>query len=712
LTQLPFELVLPERIELSTSPLPRNAPPKISVALGAFSHTSPTDLDKFSEQAARKGSRAMKRLLLAALAAAGWSVASIGTFPIPVLEAQLHGGGAATHVANNVALSQAPASAARIFRDGATSAGDGGAAPYTWFAAACSLNSGAGDNGSQVAASGGGCWIADFGAIQVTPMIWGAIGDGAVNDTVPVQAAITACGVLGFPLNFDAQHLYNITATLNITQPCSLNGQYRYGIWAVNQPTGSGAEKCPWGLVTNNTGITMINAAAVTGTIRGMCIDMTGHQNINPTSGAAIQIKPPTSATYSSGWHVEQNTILQPYDGITIPGNGGGAGCCGIGTSADGDAILYNTIVSPSDAGIAIGKNSAATAGGPGTVGITVTDNNIVCKTTTSKAHAYGIVIYEGAIWYDGTQNGPEGCNIGTAVIPGTLGGHSQAVEFNGDGVFGDQSGKYNLLIQPQSGGAVVPVTIGGKGPWANSTTNTGNILIDGASYGGTIEEVAISGIYASAGFSATYPGLDIEGGSNGPFDVHIANSLFCGQGSATGTTAIKLNAGSGSTGRWTFEGNHVGTGCLSGRAVDTGVKLIINSGSSSNGAVTIVGNDLSAVKTPISYTPNTSVLDHVIIAANQGIDDRFPTVASAANIPYPGPYPRIAVSGTTAVNTIGAGFSNQRLAIAAVSGFTWNSGGGTGTLCGRVNLSLAAGNEYQFMYKGAGQGSCWSHLQ
>jgi hypothetical protein len=74
---------------------------------------------------------------------------------------------------------------------------------------------------------------------------------------------------------------------------------------------------------------------------------------------------------------------------------------------------------------------------GPGTVGITVTDNDIVCKTTISGANAYGIVIYERAIWYDGTENGPEGCHIGTAVIPGTIGGHPQSVELNGDGVLG-----------------------------------------------------------------------------------------------------------------------------------------------------------------------------------------------------------------------------------------------------------------------------------
>jgi hypothetical protein len=244
-------------------------------------------------------------------------------------------------VATNAALKALSAgTGATVRRRGFHVAGDGGAADYTLSSSPCSLNSGVGDNGVQVQAQGGGCWNISAASESLSPLIWGAVGDGTTNDTAAVQAAIDGAScTLGVPLVFDARHLYNITSSLTMNCPGSLVGPYRYGIWAVNQPTGSGPETCTWGLVTKNTGITMINAAAVTGTIRGLCIDMTGNQNINPSSGAAIQIKPPTIATYSSGWHVEQSTILNPYDGITIPGNGGGTQCCGIGTSADGDAI-------------------------------------------------------------------------------------------------------------------------------------------------------------------------------------------------------------------------------------------------------------------------------------------------------------------------------------------------------------------------------------
>jgi len=203
------------------------------------------------------------------------------------------------------------------------------------------MNSGNGDGGVQIKLADGNCAIANLAGMEPTPALWGAKGDGTTDDTVAVQAAINGAVATGMPLHFDAKHLFNITATLNITSPLHIEGpSYRYGIWAVNQPSGTGTMACPWGLVTKNTGITMINASAVTGTIRGMCIDMTGDGSSNPTGGDAIKIAPPNTSTYSSGWNVELNTILQPYNGITIPGNGPGAGCCGIGTSADGDTIL------------------------------------------------------------------------------------------------------------------------------------------------------------------------------------------------------------------------------------------------------------------------------------------------------------------------------------------------------------------------------------
>jgi hypothetical protein len=611
-------------------------------------------------------------------------------------------------VPTNAALQAlSAATGATVRRLGFYAAGDGPAEDYTIAPSPCSLNSGLGDNGTQVQAQGGGCWNINAGSSSLSPLVWGAKGDGTTNDTAAVQAAIDGAScTLGVPLTFDARHLYNITSSLTMQCPGSLIGPYRYGIWAVNQPTGSGPENCPWGLVTKNTGITMINASAVTGTIRGICIDMTGNQSTNPSSGAAIQIKPPLISTYSSGWHIELNTILNPYDGITIPGNGGGTGCCGVGTSADGDAILRNTIVSPGNAGIAIGKNSAATAGGPGTVGITVTDNDIACKTTTSKANAYGVVIYEGAIWYDGTENGPEGCHIGTAVIPGRIGGHSQSVALNGDGVFGDQSGAYNLLIQPTTGGQVNVVTIGGKGPWANSTANVPNVLIDGT-HAATIQQIIINGLFAGGGNGNTGPVVDIEGGANGPYNVLINNSIICQQGIAgSGAIALKLNAGAGSTGRWVVSGNGIGTGCMGGVGKNvTGVSVTINPGSTSKGSITIANNDISDASTPISYTPNSGGADKVVINNNLGVDTISAALTAAATVSLSNATPNYVVRGSTTINTINGAWQGRRVRFVAAAAGTLNLGT-SGNICAGA---ISAGNTVDLVWMPGG--TCWSHV-
>ena len=130
----------------------------------------------------------MNRIILAAAAATLALAASLSQ--APRLPAQLFGGGPMVHAANNTALLQAPASAARLFRDGYATAGDGGGAVYTWNAAACSLNSGAGDNGAQVPALGGGCWLVDFQGAPANVLVWGADRTGASDTTATVQAAV------------------------------------------------------------------------------------------------------------------------------------------------------------------------------------------------------------------------------------------------------------------------------------------------------------------------------------------------------------------------------------------------------------------------------------------------------------------------------------------------------------------------------------------
>lgn len=117
-------------------------------------------------------------------------------FALPAY-AQIGGGrGSAIYVTTNAALREI-ALGPRVMRAGFYSAGDGGAAVYTWNTSNCA----APDNGAQVQPSNvTGCWIADFSAIPANPIVWGAKGDGTTDDSAAINAALSATTALGTEL--------------------------------------------------------------------------------------------------------------------------------------------------------------------------------------------------------------------------------------------------------------------------------------------------------------------------------------------------------------------------------------------------------------------------------------------------------------------------------------------------------------------------------
>lgn len=99
------------------------------------------------------------------------------------------------YASNNTALTATSTAAVlngTIYRAGFTSAGDGGSAMYVASGSACTLNSGAGDNGAQVRSADGKCWVAQFPATGADVRVWGArVGQ---NIDAPLNAAIAwAC---------------------------------------------------------------------------------------------------------------------------------------------------------------------------------------------------------------------------------------------------------------------------------------------------------------------------------------------------------------------------------------------------------------------------------------------------------------------------------------------------------------------------------------
>ena len=109
------------------------------------------------------------------------------------------GGNFAPHVATNAALHAASTAnfSYGLWRD-AYAAGNG-APPlfYVPSASACSLNAGAGDNGSQVQSADGKCWLARFPNGMMDVAEFGALGDGSTDDYTPIANDLAACGAAG-----------------------------------------------------------------------------------------------------------------------------------------------------------------------------------------------------------------------------------------------------------------------------------------------------------------------------------------------------------------------------------------------------------------------------------------------------------------------------------------------------------------------------------
>lgn len=82
------------------------------------------------------------------------------------------------------------ATVSTVTRLGFYAAGDAPPLTYAASASACSLNSGAGDNGSQVLSADGKCWLANFPASGADVREYGAKGDGTTDDYAAITSAL------------------------------------------------------------------------------------------------------------------------------------------------------------------------------------------------------------------------------------------------------------------------------------------------------------------------------------------------------------------------------------------------------------------------------------------------------------------------------------------------------------------------------------------
>jgi hypothetical protein len=195
------------------------------------------------------------------------------------------------YVATNAALKafNGAVLSGTVLREGFYTPGDGGAATYVHTRAACSISGG--DNGSQVVASDGGCWVASFVSTRADARAWGAYFDGSSDDGDALQAAfnwaahnsatlVLPCGTALF------NHHLNIPS-----------GLYYFSIVGADQDG-----QCS-SLVYNgtNTTIDIITIGTVGDARKTVGVNITGFRldsNTQMTAGAALHL-----------WHLLESRV-------------------------------------------------------------------------------------------------------------------------------------------------------------------------------------------------------------------------------------------------------------------------------------------------------------------------------------------------------------------------------------------------------------------
>lgn len=541
-----------------------------------------------------------------------------------------------------------------------------GAPPLVYRASnsACSLNAGAGDNGSQVRSVDGKCWLAAFSSAGADAREWGAVGDGSTADDVPLQNAINAVALVNIPLLI-VDGRYKTSTGLTSSAIVTIEG--------VNGTADPYQHSCTNGLVTNSD-ITMLRVSGLTATVRNLCIEMAPTAGTR-LSGAGILVGG-TSSTQQGHAQIIGNTVINGYDGIILGGGTTGP------TQSNGDVIMRNLIISASHFSIGIGiGNSGGSA--PATV---VSHNQVVCFAAQSAA--VGIEVEDGALTIENGDEGPFGCNIGTEFRPGA----GQVVGATSvSGVVGDSSITHDLFISPTDVTAFIyDLTFAGS--WTGSVFVTDQSVLVENLVGSPMNDIKFVGhtFYGNGGGG---------GGSASPlvklntFGITVTGSQLIATG-YTLATGIEIGA---SANNITLSGNSI---YGSGGTITNGIKI-------DNGAqiFNITGNTIIATNS-FSYTPAGET---AVIVNNLGDDNVCPMVASGTTIAVPNAATCIDVTGSTPITDItNSIWSDRRVILRSQDGVALNTGGSAGTqFC--IATTVSAVQSVQLYYDGAG--GCWSRL-
>ena len=567
------------------------------------------------------------------------------TYPLP-----LSGSGAAvTSVINNAAL-QALSTVATptVQRLSYATPGDSPALVSNASGSACSLNSGAGDNGSQVRSANGLCWIASFPTVGGDIRQWGCGPSytAAVN-TVCMQAAVNAMAnnrlsVIGGPYLMNA-----VTATASID------------IFGTGGGLGIYVRSCTAGLRQATANINLLTMQWG-GSVNNLCIDQ--NTGVTNTSGAGIYVVAQTS--FAPQTRVYNNQVNNACYGISLTGTGTAALLEPIGQG--------NTVLPASTSGCAGFQLGALSTGGA-TTDVRLTNNSVYCGDNTATAL---LVKDSGGLMLSGNIFGFH-CQYGTYLNPGS--GQSVLFTQAAGGVLGDTSNTHDLYIDTAANNATLFANYF-TGSWGSSATGGSPVYVRN-----TAGSPNVSGLYFRNFITYAPPnnnGIDI---GDTWFNVNIQDSTICASGISTGTGIVI----GGAVSKFTITGNRI-DGCdnFNGGSLSKGIS--ITSSATDLGIVSDNNIGTSTVTTPLDFAA-TGAADqlHFVLGVNKGVDDVVPPpIASAATISIP-PNPVVFLSGTTTItNIVGDYWQNRtiKLILQSAGSISYATGGsGAGVICNPV---------------------------
>ena len=409
-------------------------------------------------------------------------------------------------VSSNAGLKAVTVISSSIYRAGFNTAGDGGAATYSYSSSPCSLNSGAGDNGSQVQATGigSGCWLADL-TQGVTLEMFGGKGDGSTDNLAAFNAAKGAFTYAPFSTSGNVIKIgagtYYTSAPLDMT---GKTGLQIVGVGSLSSTVKSIGDY-PVFKATDSIAVGGYGIA-----IKNLTVQCGGKGNANANG---------VQWAYTNAGRIEKNTFYSCNKAIDLTGQ-------------------YLTFVSENNVtGTgAMQNNTCLQAEFPTDLADNFGDNSLIVRHNLCQFAAVSgarLIDANGSVfdhnYWISTVVGVDACNQPSTTYPS---GHTAACEF----MFFDQdqtdtTASYGWRFQQGSGVAVGPGILLQQ-PWAGSSV-TAAFDISGANHISIVE----------AEIESTDIGFNVVNST----DTRISGRVFGYNARNSSSPAVLLNGSTGS---------------------------------------------------------------------------------------------------------------------------------------------------------------------